>query len=187
MDDIVITESDFIGISSLKSFLHGQFHTKDLGMLRYFLGVEVMRSKHGFFLSQRKYMLDLLSEIGKLGAKPCSFPMAPSVHLTREGELFEDPERYRRLVGKLNYLTVTHPDIAHSVSIVSQYMSFLTVDNWAVAQHILCYLKGAPGRGILYSNHRHNRVECFTDAGWAGSKEDRRSTSSYYVFLLVEI
>ena len=93
VDDIVIIGSDSTGISSLKSFLHGQFHTKDLGMLRYFLGVEVMRSKHGIFLSQRKYVLDLLSETGKLGAKPCSSPMAPGLHLTREGKLFEDPKR----------------------------------------------------------------------------------------------
>ena len=59
------------GIFSLKSFLLGQFHTKDLGMLKYFLGVKVMRSKLGIFLSQRKYVLDLLSEIGNLAAKPC--------------------------------------------------------------------------------------------------------------------
>ena len=110
-------------------------------MLRYFLGVEVMRSKHGIFLSQMKYVLDLLSETGKLGAKPCSSPMALGVHLTRDGELFEDPERYRRLVGKLNYLTVTLPDIAHSDSVVSQYMSSPTVDNWAVVHYILRYLK----------------------------------------------
>ena len=87
-------------------------------------------------------MLDLLSKTGKLGAKPCSSLMAPGVHLTREGELFEDSERYRKLVEKLNYLTVTRPDIAHSVSVVSQYMSPPTVDNWAVVEHILCYLKG---------------------------------------------
>ena len=74
-------------------------------------------------------MLDLLFETGKLGAKPCSSPMASSVHLTREGGLFEDPERYRRLVGKLNYLTVTCLDIAHSVNVVSQYISSLTIDN----------------------------------------------------------
>ena len=90
-------------------------------------------------------MLDLLFETEKLGAKPCSSPMAPSVHLTREGELFEDLERYRRLVGELNYLTVTCPDIAHSVSVVSHYMSSLTVDNLAAIEHILCYLKGALG------------------------------------------
>ena len=128
-------------------------------------------------------MLDLLFETGKLEAKPCSSPMAPGVHLTREGELFEDPERYRRLVGKRNYLTVTRPDIAYSVNVVSQNMSSPTVDNWAVVEYILCYLKGAPGQGILYSNHGHNRVECFTDADWAGLKEDRRSTSGYCVFV----
>ena len=128
-------------------------------------------------------MLDLLSETGKLGAKPCSSPMAPGIHLTREGELFEDPERYRRLVGKLNYLTVTFPDIAHSVNVVNQYMSSPSVDNWAAVEQILCYLKGAPGRGILYSNHGHHRVECFTDVDWAGSKEDRRSISGYCVFV----
>ena len=183
VDDIVITGSNSTGISSLKSFLHSQFHTKDLGMLKYFLGVEVMQSKHGIFLSQRKYVLDLLSETGKLGVKPYSSAMAPSVHLTREGKLFEDPKRYRRLVGKLNYLTVTRLDIAHSVSVVSQYMSSPTVDNWATVQHILCYLKGASGRGILYNNHGYNRVECFTDADWAGLKEDRRSTYGYYVFV----
>ena len=89
-------------------------------------------------------MLDLLSEIGKLGVKPCSSHMVSRVHLAREGETFEDPERYRRLVGKLNYLPVTCPDITHSVSIVSQYMSSPTVDHWAVTEQILCYLKGAP-------------------------------------------
>ena len=183
VDDIVISRSDFIEISSFKSFFHGQFHTKDLGMLRYFLGVEVLQSKHGIFLSQGNYVLDLLSEIEKLGAKPCSSPMAPSVHLTREGELFEDPMRYRRLVGKLNYLTVPGPDIAHSVSVVSQCTSFLIVDNWAVVLHILCYLKGVPARGILYGNHGHNRVECFIDTDWVGSKEDRRFTSGYCVFV----
>ena len=109
--------------------------------------------------------------------------MAQTLHLTREGELFEDPERYRRLVGKLNYLIVTRPDIAYSVCVVSQYMSFPTIDHWMAVEQILCYLKGALGRGILYSNHGHNILECFTDADWAGSKEDRRSTSGYCVFV----
>ena len=109
--------------------------------------------------------------------------MVPGVHLTREDETFEDPERYRRLIGKLNYLSVTCLDIAHSVSVVSQYMFAPTVDHWVAVEQILCYLKGDLGCGILYSNHRHNRIECFSDVDWAGSKEDRRSTSGYYVFV----
>ena len=84
VDDIVITGSDSKGILSLKSFLHSQFHTKDLGMLKYFLGVEVMRNKQGILLSQQKYVLDLLFKIGKLGAKPCSTPLTPNVQITKE-------------------------------------------------------------------------------------------------------
>ena len=83
------------GISSHNSFLHGLFHTKDLRMLKYFLGVEVMRRKHEIFLSQWKYAVDLLFDKGKSGAKPCSSSMTPSLHLTRESEMFRGLERYR--------------------------------------------------------------------------------------------
>ena len=78
--------------------------------------------------------------------------------------MFEDPERYRRLVEKLNYLTITRPDIAYSVSVESQYMSSLTVDHWVTVEQILCYLKGTSRHGVLYNNHGHNRLECFTGA-----------------------
>ena len=117
------------------------------------------------------------------GVTLCSSPMVLGVHLTREGETFEDYERYRRLVGKLNYLTVTLPNIAHSVNVVNQYMTVPTVDHWAAIEQIQCYLKGALGRGILYSNHGHNKIECFSDAYWARSKEDRTSTLGYCVFV----
>ncbi|KAK2971003.1 hypothetical protein RJ640_001517 [Escallonia rubra] len=184
VDDIVITGDDCTGITSLKKFLQTKFHTKDLGQLKYFLGIEVTRSKKGIFLSQRKYVLDLLVETGKAGAKPCNTPMNPSVHLTKDdGDRLDDPEKYRRLVGKLNYLIVTRPDIAYAVSTVSQFMSEPTVKHWAALEQILCYLKGAPGLGLLYSNHGHSYIECFSDADWAGSKLDRKSTTGYCVFV----
>ena len=120
-------------------------------------------------------MLDLLAETEKLAVKPCNAPMTSNLQLTAEdGKLFEDPERHRRLIGKLNYLTVTRPDIAYSVSVVSQFMSSLTVVHWEALGQILCYLKGAPGRGLFFSNHGHSNIECFSDADWAGSKVDRR-------------
>ena len=127
-------------------------------------------------------MLDLISKTWKLGAKPCSTPMTLNVQITKEGDLIEDLERYKRLDGKLNYLIVTRPDIAYSVSVLSQYMSSPTISHWATVEHILCYLKEAPGRGILYKKHGHTKIECFFDADWARSKEDRRSTSGYCVF-----
>ena len=103
-------------------------------MLKYFLGVEVIRSKRGIFLSQRKYVLDLLFETGKLAAKSCQSPMVQNLLLTREAKLFEEPERYRRLVGKLNYLIVTRPDIAYFVSAVCPYMSSPIVDHWVAVE-----------------------------------------------------
>ena len=124
-------------------------------------------------------MFDLLYERDKLGVKSCSTPMTPNVQFTKEGKLFEDPERYRRLVGKLNYLTVTRPNIAYSISVVSWYMSSPTINHWEVVEHILCYLKGALRWGILYKNHGYTIIECFLDVDWAGSWDDRRSTSGY--------
>ncbi|RVX08747.1 Retrovirus-related Pol polyprotein from transposon RE1 [Vitis vinifera] len=183
VDDIVITGNDHAGISDLKTFMHSKFHTKDLGELKYFLGIEVSRSKKGMFLSQRKYVLDLLKETGKIEAKPCTTPMVPNVQLMPDdGDPFYNPERYRRVVGKLNYLTVTRPDIAYAVSVVSQFTSAPTIKHWAALEQILCYLKKAPGLGILYSSQGHTRIECFSDADWAGSKFDRRSTTGYCVF-----
>ena len=90
--------------------------------------------------------------------------MTPNVQTTKEGDPFEDPKRYRRLVGKLNYLIVTRPDIAYSVGVLSQYMSSPTISHWAAIEHILSYLKEAPGCEILYKKHGHTRIECFSDA-----------------------
>ncbi|XP_062108646.1 uncharacterized mitochondrial protein AtMg00810-like [Humulus lupulus] len=167
VDDIVITGNDTREILSLKSFLHTQFHMRIWGCSS---------------ISWELRSLEV-NKTGKLGVKPCSTAMSPNVHLTRDGEPFEDPEKYRGLVGKLNYLTVTHPDIAFSVSIVSQFISSPTVHHWVALEQILCYLKGAQGRGVVYVDHRHTHIEYFSDVDWVGSKLDRRSTSCYCIFV----
>uniref|UniRef100_A0A2N9IFK3 Reverse transcriptase Ty1/copia-type domain-containing protein n=1 Tax=Fagus sylvatica TaxID=28930 RepID=A0A2N9IFK3_FAGSY len=151
VDDIIISRSNSTGIADLKRYLGQHFHTKDLGTLRYFLGIEVAHSSPGLYLSQRKYVLDLLSETGLLGARPADTPMDSTVKLDGEqGELFSDIGRYRCLVGKLIYLTVTHPDITYAVGVVSQYMHAPRHPHYAAIYRILHYLKGAPGRGLLY-------------------------------------
>ena len=104
----------------MKSFLQRKFQTKDLGQLRYFLGIEVARICEGICLSQRKYVLNLLSEIGILGSELLDTPMDPNAKLLpNQGELLDDPGQYRRLVGKLNYLIVARPDVAFAVSVIS--------------------------------------------------------------------
>ncbi|KAL9285763.1 putative RNA-directed DNA polymerase [Arabidopsis thaliana] len=111
VDDIIISGNDKVGIQDTKTFLKSVFDIKDLGELKYFLGIEVCRSKEGLFLSQRKYTLDLLAQVGKLGVKPAKTPLEDDYKAKRKGEHdnkpFEDATRYRRLVGKLIYLTIT--------------------------------------------------------------------------------
>ena len=180
----MITGDDTLGINNLKKYLQTHFQTKDLGSLKYFLGIEVNKSKKGIYLSQRKYVLDMLSEAGMLGCRSNDSPMDVNLKLLPDqGELLEDVGRYRRLVGKLNYLTVTRPDISFAVSVVSQFLSAPMTTHLEAILRILRYLKKAPGRGLLYSDQRHTRIAGFSDADWAGCPFDRRSTTGYCVFL----
>ncbi|RVW46759.1 Retrovirus-related Pol polyprotein from transposon RE2 [Vitis vinifera] len=160
----MLRSSDQDGIQKLKQHLFTHFQTKDLGKLKYFLGIEIAQSSSGVVLSQRKYALDILEETG-------------------QGEPLGDPGRYRRLVGKLNYLTITRPDISFPVSVVSQFLQSPCDSHWDAVIRILRYIKSTPGQGVLYENRGHTQVVGYTDADWAGSPTDRRSTSGYCVFI----
>ncbi|KAF5458400.1 hypothetical protein F2P56_022430, partial [Juglans regia] len=118
VDDIVVASNSLDCISSLKSFLNTHFKIKDLSSLRYFLGIEVVRSAQGIHLCQRKYALDILSDSGTLGSKPAKLPMDQNLKLSKDsGSPLHDPSIYRRLVGRLLYLTITRPDISFSVQV----------------------------------------------------------------------
>jgi hypothetical protein len=116
VDDIIITGDDEQGIKYLKENLSKEFEVKDLGQLKYFLGIEVARSPQGIVLSHRKYVLDLLNETGMLGCQPVSTPIDSNHKLCAESG-----ERYQRLAGRLIYLCHTWPDITYAVSVVSRY------------------------------------------------------------------
>ena len=178
VDDIVLTGSDHHGISELKQHICHHFQTKDLDKLRYFLGIEVAQSNNSIFISKRKYTLDLLEEIGLMNSKHVDTPMDPNAKLLpSQGEPLSDPEKYRRLIGKLNYLIVTHPDISFAVSVVSQFVNSPCIDHLNTVTRILKYIKSSPGKGLLYGHNDHTGVVCYTDADWARYLSDRRSTS----------
>ena len=111
--------------------LHQAFSIKDLGSLNYFLGIEATRGPHGLFLSQQKYILDLLLKTKMDQAKPCRIPMASNLKLSKNvGDPFQDVILYRSTVGALQYLTFTRPDISFSVNKVCQYMQQPTDVHW---------------------------------------------------------
>lgn len=124
VDDLILAGNNLQEINTLKQFLHHNFKIRDLGALKYFLGLEIARSKQGIHISQRKYALDILSDTGFLASKPALTPMTKDTKLHKEdGSSLLDPASYRRLVGRLLYLTSTRPDLSYSVQQLSQLIS----------------------------------------------------------------
>ena len=129
------------------------------------IGIEVARSNSRVVISQMKYTLDILADTGKLDCKPVDTPMDLNVKLIPgQGEHLRDPERYRRLVGTPNYLTITRPEISFLVSVVSQFLQSPYDSHWDAAVRILHYDKGTPGQGVLYENRCHTQIVGYNDA-----------------------
>lgn len=180
IDDIILTGNCVTSISKVKNHLSTVFEVKDLGSLRYFLGMELGRNKNGMCISQRKYVLDLLQETGMLGCKRASTHLDSSCTSENNvGTVLADIHSYQKLVGKLIYLSHTRPDICYSVSYVSQFMHSPTDVHFKAVIRILRYLKGAPGQGLFFRKQADRTVNVYTDADWGGSKKDMRSTLGY--------
>ncbi|GKA16810.1 retrovirus-related pol polyprotein from transposon RE2 [Tanacetum coccineum] len=184
VDDLIVSGNDHEAITQFKTYLSNCFHMKDLGNLKYFLGIEVVRAKEGIFLCQRKYALDIIFEVGLLGAKPAKIPMEQNHHLgLAQGRLFEDPEQYRRLVGRLIYLYFTRPDLAYSVHILSHFMQNPQIEHWEAAIRVVRYLKGSPGQGVILRNNCDLQLRGWCDTDWAGCPLTRRSLTGWLVYL----
>ncbi|CAL9017436.1 unnamed protein product [Prunus brigantina] len=134
-------------------------------------------SDHSLFLKRHK-------ETGMLDCKPIDTPSEQNHKLgLYPDQVPTDKERYQRLVGKLICLSHTRPDIAYAVSVVSQFMHSPSEDHMGAVMRILRYLKVTPGKGLMFCKYGHTNVEGYTDADWAGSVTDRRSTSGYFTFV----
>ncbi|XP_024006627.1 uncharacterized protein LOC112083125 [Eutrema salsugineum] len=184
VDDLLIGGTDPAAISKFKGYLHTCFHMKDLGRLKYFLGIEVARSPEGIYLSQRKYTLDIVKECGLLGCKPVSTPMEQNHNLPKDdSEFFHDPERYRRLVGRLVYLTHTRPELSYAVHMLAQFMQQPRKRQWDAAIRVVRYLKGCPGQGVLLSSKSDLQITAYCDSDWATCPMTRRSLTGFVVML----
>ncbi|XP_019237855.1 PREDICTED: uncharacterized protein LOC109217999 [Nicotiana attenuata] len=169
---------------------------KDLGELKYFLGIEFGRSKQGILMHQRKYALELISETGIAAAKPAITPVDANMqrtttehdeHLwktkptTLVDEELSNSTPYQRLIGKLMYLTMTRPSISYSVQTLSQFLQRPKKSRMDVALRIVKYIKNSPGQGILLSIKFNSNISAYCDAEWAGCSYSRKSVSGYLV------
>lgn len=186
VDDILITGNNATFINKFVQQLHDRFALKDLGELHNFLGVEVIATKHGLFLSQHKHIRDILKTQHMDGAKEVSTPMNNSTQLTpNDSSTTTDSTSFRRVVGQPQYLAMIRPDISYSTNKLSQYMHNLSDSHWQALKRLLRYLKGTTHFGLFLRHAQPLSLSAFSDSDWGGTKanENRRSTTGYIVYL----
>ncbi|CAL5401450.1 unnamed protein product [Camellia sinensis] len=183
VDDILLTGSDVSYITSLLAQMHKVFSMKELGFLNYFLGISVHMSAAGFFLHQSKYATEILAKAGMSHCKPYASPMATKSSSFHDSDLpFAQPALYRSIVGALQYLTITRPDIAFAVNSACQHMHAPLVSHFNAVKRLLRYLKGTLHKGLQFQPGPLV-LTAYSDSDWAGNALDRRSTTGFCIFL----
>ena len=183
VDDLLVKGSSTDLILQTRNDLKLKFKMKDLGELKFFLGIEFVRSQKGIVMSQRKYALELISELGLSGTKPVYTPLETNLKLTSvdyddfitkeagstsEDIFLVDPTQYQRLVGKLLYLTMTRVDIAYVVQVLSQFMHSPKQSHMNAALRVVKYIKNAPGLGLLMPSDSSGKLVAYCDSDWGG-------------------
>lgn len=168
MNDLLLAGNSAEAISELKVMLSRSFHMKDLGNINYFLGLEITRNESWFFISQKKYVLDLLKEFHIEHSTPLKIPLDSHLKRTPQaGDPLPDSQPYQRLLGKLIYLTVTRPDITFTVHILSQFMHQPTSAHMQAAKQLLRYLLGSSDQGLLSASSSAVQLQAYCDSDWA--------------------
>ncbi|XP_056688649.1 uncharacterized mitochondrial protein AtMg00810-like [Spinacia oleracea] len=183
VDDIIITCSDEAEISALKAHLHHTFSIKDLGLLNYFLGMEVSHTSDGYVLTQRKYTKEMLSGCELDISKPALTPFPLNLKLSPKGQIYPNVDLYKRYVGKLNFLTHTRRDLAFAVQSLSQFMHSPKLAHIAAVTHTIRYVNHTSGKGILLIDTDQLTLHAFSDSDWASCSSTRRSITCYILLL----
>ncbi|XP_071724613.1 uncharacterized mitochondrial protein AtMg00810-like [Rutidosis leptorrhynchoides] len=195
-----MTGNDASIVDKLKQTLHKNFKLKDLGTMKCFLGMEVSRSDSGIVINQRKYALELINNMSLSGARLVSTPFERNLKLATkeyddfvtkqsggdnivEDPLMKDPRKYKRLVGRLLYLTIIRSDICYAVNHVSQFMKQPKESHYQAAIRIVRYIKVNPGEGLFIPRENELKVEAYCDSDWASCVISRRSVTGYCVKL----
>lgn len=184
VDYLIITGNNLGYINSFIKHLCQTFHCRDLGLLKYFIGIEIIYNSEGAILSQQKYAKDILDKFSMSNCASFINPIASKSKLSvTDGEILSDPTTYRQIIGSLQYLTLTRPDLSYAAT---QFSPYPRTGHLRAAKRILRYIKGTIDNGIRYfkdqqnqiqvfndSSHQFfkNTVNAFSDADWAGSPD----------------
>jgi hypothetical protein len=187
VDDIIVTSSSNKAIEALLSDLRSDFALKDLGDLHYFLGIEVEKIKEGgILLTQKKYASEIIQKASMSKCKLVGTPLSTcEKYSAYKGMSLENKEatRYRGIVGALQYLTLTRPDIAFSVNKVCQFLHNPTSDHMTAVKRILRYIQGTIKWGIEFIKGRSLAVSAYSDADWAGCPDGHHSIGGFAMYV----
>ena len=152
-------------VAEFKSYMKNKFEMTDLGLLHFFLGLEVCQTDGGIFISQKKYAKDLLKKFGMINCKPATTLMNVNEKLQQnDGAEMADVQRFKSLVGGLIYLTHTRPDISYSIGVISRFMQHPSRDHFGAAKRVMRYIAGTIEYGIWYSKVSDFKLCGFTDS-----------------------
>ncbi|KAF5455035.1 hypothetical protein F2P56_024654 [Juglans regia] len=182
VDDVINASDSIEHIATVKKFLHDSFIIKDLGELKYLLGIEVARSAKGITLCQRKYVSTFYKTVASLVANQWLFLWSQLTTNDSSPPLF-DPTSYRRLVGRLLYLTITRPDLAYSVQALSQFMSNPSTMHLQAIERVLQYIKATPSQGIFLAVASSLHLRAYSDNDWGGCLDTKRSVTGFTIFI----
>ncbi|CAL1397617.1 unnamed protein product [Linum trigynum] len=183
VDDLLLTGNDSRALAQFQSRLAARFSLKSLGPVHYFLGIEVIPTESGYLLSQQKYIRDLLHRFGMADSQPVPTPLVSSAKLSLvDGSPPADSTLYKQVLGSLQYLLCTRPDIAFAVNKLSQFMHAPTTLHWQHVKRLLRYLNGTSSLGLRLAPSASSDLVAFADSDWAGDPNDRTSTMAFLVY-----
>ncbi|KAL2251030.1 uncharacterized protein LOC110012929 [Sesamum indicum] len=184
VDDVLLTGNSLEAMTDVKLYLDKLFTITDLGHAKYFLSLELAHSSHGTYISQQKYLLDIVRDCLLTEATPTATPLPPGIKFdVSSSALIAAPDCYRRLVGCLLYLGFSRPDISFAVQQLSQFLQHPREPHIAAALHLVRYLKGTSTLGLFFPSGNTLSFSAFSDSEWASCIDSRRSITGYCIFL----
>jgi hypothetical protein len=164
--------------------MESEFEMSMIGELSFFLGLQVTQRSEGMFISQEKYLREMLKRFQMEDSKPVGTPMVTGCKLSKDDDSPDvDQSSYRSMIGSLLYITTSHPDIMHVVGMVGRFQSAPKQSHLQAVKRIFRYLKETMTYGLWYPSNQNFQLTAYSDADWANCVDERKSTSGGAFFL----
>jgi hypothetical protein len=184
VDDIIFDSNTASLVKWFASSMQSEFEMSMIGEMPFFLGLQITQKSEGIFISQEKYLREMLKRFQMEDSKPMSTPMVTGCKLSKNDDSPDvDQSSYRFMIGNLLYITTSRPDIMHVVGLVGRYQAAPKHSHFLDVKRIFKYLKGTMDYGLWYPRNHNFQLSIYSDVDWANCVDKRKSTSGGELFL----